>query len=453
MKAIPKCRIAILSDVHGNLPALEAVIADAQKHQTDLFWNLGDFLGYGPFVNDVVDLLFDKCTAQVIGNYDMKVLKFPENEKIWRKSKQHEKFLAFQFAWKNLSSNNAKQLAALNPQQYEIINNFKFHLTHAGPAKINEVIGPQTPDERLLELSQLSGADVILFGHSHIPLFKAIHGVAFINPGSVGRPEGDDPRASYAIINIFADSFTVEFHRVSYDIERMTRAIHAAGLPNEFSEMFKSGRNLNDVQDCKVDEYIVESDNYTSQIEQVRQFALSCGYEAEHSEQVTKLAQIIFDRLSTTHFLGRRERFLLTCAGILHDIGWLQGQKGHHKATMEMILQDSFLPLTHIQRNIVALVARYHRKALPQEKHPVYNNLSSQDRNTVRILGGILRIADGLDRSHMSCISDIHIKTGTDILEFYCHTNGSALPEMTTSQKKADLLAQTLSKEIRFIRC
>lgn len=438
----------ILSDVHGNLPALEAVLDDAQPCQPEQIWNLGDFLGYGPFVNEVVDLLFDQCSAHVIGNYDLKVLKFPDKKNKWEKSKQKEKFIAFQWAWQHLSKKNARRLQALPKQQYRTVGRFKLFLTHGSPAKVSELVGPKTSVKRLGELARMTHADIILSGHTHVPFLKTVQQVTFINPGSVGRPEGKDPRASYAIVNLFSESFTVEFYRVNYDIERMVRALHAAELPEDFSEMFKTGQNLNEVQDCKVSETMVQSPDYSDSIKQVRQFALHCRYEAEHSEQVTRLAQILFDRLEAIHNLGKEERFLLTSAGLLHDIGWMQGQKAHHKTAMEMILQDLTLPLTQWQRKIVALVARYHRKALPQDEHPIYGQLSSKDQNTVRMLAGILRIADGLDRSHLSCVQDIEVRKGQDQMELQCKTNDLATPEMWAAQKKADLLEQVLSKKV-----
>lgn len=240
----------ILSDVHGNLPALEAVLADARSCRPNEIWNLGDFLGYGPFVNEVVDLLFEKCSAQVIGNYDLKVLKFPEKKNKWKKSKQKEKFIAFQWAWQHLSKKNAARLRDLPRQQYQTVGRFEMLLTHGSPAKVSELVGPKTSMKRLRELAQMTHADIFLSGHTHVPFLKTVQQVTFINPGSVGRPEGRDPRASYAIVNQFCESFTVEFYRIQYDIERMVRALHAAGLPRDFSEMFKTGQNLNTVQDC-----------------------------------------------------------------------------------------------------------------------------------------------------------------------------------------------------------
>lgn len=442
-------RIAILSDVHANLPALEAVIADARNRGAEMFWNLGDFLGYGPFVNEVVDLLFDLCAFQVIGNYDLKVLKFPQKQQAWKKRKQEQKYLAFQWAWQHLRAANARRLGSLPRQERLTIDKHNFLLTHGSPAKVNEPIGPDTPNSRLRQLAETARSDLILCGHTHLSFERSLAGVTFVNPGSVGRPEGGDRRSSYAMIDLKEASFAISFYRVEYDIERMITAIRTAGLPEDFSTMLKTGRNLDDVRKERADNNALSSVD-DDLIGQVRRYAKECGYEVAHSQQVTRLAEILFDRLAAVHGLGRQERMLLTCGGLLHDIGWLQGQKAHHKTAMEMILQDTTLPFTVRQRTLAALIARYHRKALPQMRHPVYGELPSGDRRIVEKLAGILRVADGLDRSHLSCITDIQAAITPDVIEIQCRASHSATAELRAAEKKSDLLRQVLSKEIRF---
>jgi len=443
-------KIAILSDVHGNLPALEAVIADAQKRNADQFWNLGDFLGYGPYVNEVVDLLFETCSAQVIGNYDLKVLTFPEKQKKWAQRKKKEKYLAFAWAWEKLSKKNSKRLKQLPGQTPKVIEGFTFLLTHGGPAAVDEIIGPDTTVTRLQELATMTDAATILCGHTHFPFLKKVGQTTFINPGSIGRPEGQEPRSCYVIIEISSHGMKVSFQKVPYDIERLSRAIHAAGLPEDFTKMFESGKNLDQIQDCKVKSFIPERSGPKQKIDKIREFARHCEYEQGHSEQVTVLAQILFDKLQKIHPFGAKERFLLTCAGLLHDIGWIEGQQKHHKRAMNMILEDRTLPFTRHQREVVALIARYHRKVLPQKTHPVYAQLPVQDQQTVEILAGILRIADGLDRSHMSAVKDIDLKISSGHIEFCCKTEGKVLSEMYAAQKKADLFERNTGFKTRF---
>ena len=142
----------------------------------------------------------------------------------------------------------------------------------------------------------------------------------------------------------------------------------------------------------------------------VRRFAAACHSEDGHAEQVTRLAEMLFDGTHALHGLDAGARFWLTCAGLLHDIGWVDGQKGHHKTVMAMILSDATLPLSHEERAIVALVARYHRKALPKPTHGVYAALPAVSRDVVRSLAALLRVADGLDRSHTDAVSGLTVQ-------------------------------------------
>lgn len=447
------CRkIAILSDVHGNLPALEAVIADAQKQNADTFWNLGDFLGYGPYVNEVVDLLFETCSAQVIGNYDLKVLKFPEKQKKWAQSKKKEKYLALKWAWEKLSKKNADRLEQLPQQDTQVVAGLSFLLTHGGPDAVDEAIGPDTPVDRLTTLAAMTDAKAILCGHTHLPFLKTLSPTTFINPGSVGRPEGRDPGSSYAILEISTSGMKVGFQKVPYDIERLSRAIHAAGLPEDFTKMFESGANLEQVQDAKVESVDIKPPDAEQKIVQVRQFAQQCGYEQEHSEQVLKLSTILFKKLKSIHSLGAYELYLLTCAAILHDIGWMQGQTGHHKAAMRMILDDRTLPFDETERKMIALIARYHRKALPKPSHAVYGELTEKQQTQVRFLGGIMRIADGLDRSHMNVTERIEVNTSGGVIHVQCKMRGSGTPELVAAGKKADLFESVSDHPVQFIR-
>ena len=129
-------------------------------------------------------------------------------------------------------------------------------------------------------------------------------------------------------------------------------------------------------------------------------------YEREHTHQVTRLAMALFDGLAPALGLNADARFLLQCGAMLHDIGWSDGRKAHHKTAQRLILAAEGLPFDDRERTIVALVARYHRKALPAPDHEGYADLGEADRRLVRALGGILRVADGLDRSHVNVVRE-----------------------------------------------
>lgn len=182
----------------------------------------------------------------------------------------------------------------------------------------------------------------------------------------------------------------------------------------------------------------------------VRRFAVACMYEQEHAEQVTRLAEILFDALLPLHKLDASARLSLTCAGILHDIGWLHGQKAHHKQSMAMILDEASLPLTPAERATIALTARYHRKALPKPSHKVYASLSRTRRKTVDMLSALLRVADGLDRSHTHAVKTVEAVISDGQIAFICRTNGNAGAEIKFAKKKADLLENVFGRTAVF---
>ncbi|MDH7569138.1 MAG: HD domain-containing protein [Armatimonadota bacterium] len=183
----------------------------------------------------------------------------------------------------------------------------------------------------------------------------------------------------------------------------------------------------------------------------VLRLAESCGFEAGHTFQVTRLALRLFDELRSWHRLGEPERFWLECAGLLHDIGWMEGQAGHHKASLRAILGSSLLPFDARERYVVGSIARYHRKALPSPKHPHFAALAPADREVVRVLAAILRVADGLDRSHQSLVQDLVCELSPNLLTIRCRVRGFAEVERETALKKGDLLRSVLGREVRIV--
>jgi exopolyphosphatase / guanosine-5'-triphosphate,3'-diphosphate pyrophosphatase len=122
--------------------------------------------------------------------------------------------------------------------------------------------------------------------------------------------------------------------------------------------------------------------------------------EPSHALAVRRVAESLFDATRPLHGLGEGERDLLTAAAMLHDIGWSVGASSHHKHSRDLILQNGVPGLDARGLALVACVARYHRKAFPAPSHAVYCDLTREDRSLVRKLAALLRIADGLDRSH-----------------------------------------------------
>lgn len=240
-------KIALLGDVHANLPALLAVLEHARSQEVSALWNIGDFLGYGAFPNEVIHVLRAAGAVSILGNYDTKVLRFPEKEHKWRKSKRAEKVLAFQWAYQNLSPENRLYLQSLPRQLLMQASGWRILLTHASPASDEEHLTPETPQERLIQLARLAATDIIVCGHSHRPFARWAGNSLFINTGSVGRPDDGDPRASYAILHVEAQAVHAEHYRLEYDLASAVAGLRRQGLPEAFAQMILHGVDLDTV--------------------------------------------------------------------------------------------------------------------------------------------------------------------------------------------------------------
>jgi len=246
-------KIALIGDVHANLPALEAVLTHAHKMNVKAIWNVGDFVGYGAYPNEVVKMLREIGAISIIGNYDSKVLRVKIKDKEWEMKKIPEKWQAFQWAYENLSPENRIYLSSLPEKRHIHQKGWHIQMTHGSPATSEEHLGPDTSDERLYELVRLSHASIILCGHSHQPFTRWIDDAVFINPGSVGRPDDGDTRASYAIIKLKKKMLDVSHYRLDYDVERAAQAIRDNCLPEEFAQMILQGRNLDGLKEENFD--------------------------------------------------------------------------------------------------------------------------------------------------------------------------------------------------------
>lgn len=142
----------------------------------------------------------------------------------------------------------------------------------------------------------------------------------------------------------------------------------------------------------------------------VWQFAQACAVDRKHAQQVAKLSRQLFDQLQPRFGFDLADGLLLEAAAILHEAGNLINYEKHHQHTYHLIMHGDFRGLSSKQRELVANIARYHRRALPRLKHATFRRLPREDRETVRRLSALLRLADGLDRTHMQRITDVQCK-------------------------------------------
>jgi len=158
----------------------------------------------------------------------------------------------------------------------------------------------------------------------------------------------------------------------------------------------------------------------------------------------------LFDETKTLHGFGTPERELIEYAALLHDIGWHIGRSGHHKHSMYLIRHGDLKNFTAEEVEIIANIARYHRKTIPKDKHEGYAALSPRAKKIVDAGAALLRLADGLDRSHASVVKDLKCRTGGKEVKCVVNTKWDAQLELWGAKRKRELFEKVFKRPISF---
>lgn len=237
-------------------------------------------------------------------------------------------------------------------------------------------------------------------------------------------------------------------HRVRYPVEAAVDALQRRGLPEAFGRMLLEAKTLDAVLEDSTGHLPGSTASQARDLENVLALARSCRYEVGHAHQVTRLALDLFDRLEALHGLDATARRRLLYAGVLHDVGWLEGAKAHHKTSQRIIESSDLLTFGTRERRMVACIARYHRGALPRKRHPSFGGLSRPDQETVTRLAAILRVADGLDRTHRHAVTSLSTQVSARRVRIVCETHGRADDERRFGLKKGDLFTEVFGREL-----
>ncbi len=248
-------RYALLSDIHGNLPALHAVLDDLAVRAPDAApFHLGDLVGYGASPNEVVDALRSRGIPGVAGNYDSTVATGYPHCGCRAEGPAQEALNHASYAWTCAHVSSASR-AFLGGLPFRIdLRPLGGHaagptvtLVHATPVNNLVYVTEDRPDDFLRKLGTQAGlkaGDALCVGHTHRPWHRVVDGIHFVNTGSVGRPKDGDARAGYVLLEAGTAGVSVEFVRVGYDVEAAARAVVAAGLPGEFAAFLRHGGAL-----------------------------------------------------------------------------------------------------------------------------------------------------------------------------------------------------------------
>lgn len=245
-------RLALMSDVHANLPALDAVLADIDaRGDVDAIVHAGDLVGYASFPNEVVTRLRERGIAGIAGNYDSTVATGYAHCGCRSESPRQEELAHISYAYtrETCTADTKAYLGAL-PFSLDLrplgghAAGPRLVLVHGTPT-LNTVYWTEDRDDdfcrKMAAVVGLTAGDVIAFGHTHKPWHRVVDGIHFINTGSVGRPKDGDWRAGYVLLTLGAGDAHAEFVRVDYDIAATIAGLRSAGLPEDFAEYLKTG--------------------------------------------------------------------------------------------------------------------------------------------------------------------------------------------------------------------
>jgi putative phosphoesterase len=255
-------RIALFSDIHSNLPALEACLKSIEEKKADAVYCLGDLVGYNIWPNEVINEIRKRGIPTIAGNYDQGIGLHSDECGCAYKTEPEKEMGKISISYTN-SLVGADERAYLRTLPAHIRLEFQLNndsinllLVHGSPRKVNEYVFEDRDEKSLLRIMEQADADILCFGHTHKPFHRILateqkdqaHFRHAINIGSTGKPKDGTPNGCYVLLTINAnssilnkDAIQVEFVRFAYDVEKAARAIEDSPLPNEYADMLRKG--------------------------------------------------------------------------------------------------------------------------------------------------------------------------------------------------------------------
>lgn len=256
-------KIALFSDIHANLPALEAFFAHVDTTKPDAIYCLGDLVGYNIWPNEVIDEIRKRRIPTIAGNYDFGIGRASNDCGCAYKTENEKANGAVSISFTNeiVGEEQRRYLRTL-PAHIKVefqLNNDKLNLllVHGSPRKINEYLFEDREEKSMLRIMEEADADIMCFGHTHKPYHRVLPAITAtenqhyrhaINIGSVGKPKDGNPQGGYVLLHINEessmynkDAIQVEFVRFDYDVETAAKAVEGSPLPNAYAESLRKG--------------------------------------------------------------------------------------------------------------------------------------------------------------------------------------------------------------------
>ena len=230
-------RTAVITDIHANLPALEAALARIEEIGVDAAYCGGDLVGYGPHPNEVCARIEELAMPTIYGNYDYAIARDLEDCGCAYVTAHDRELGQLSVNW-TLAHTDARSKAFMAGLPFDLrfdVGAHRVRLVHGSPRKVNEYLFEDKPASLYERLAQQADCDVLVFGHTHKPWMREYGGVLFVNCGSVGKPKDGDPRGAFAVFEDAGGELTVSIERVAYDAQGVAREVEAVGLPPEFA--------------------------------------------------------------------------------------------------------------------------------------------------------------------------------------------------------------------------
>ena len=255
-------RIALFSDIHANLPALEACLKSIEAQKPDAIYCLGDLVGYNSWPNEVINEIRRRGIPTIAGNYDFGIGRTSNDCGCAYKTDKEKDMGAVSISFTNsIVGGDERAYLRTLPAHIRVefqLNDDKLNLllVHGSPRKINEYLFEDRDEKSLWRIMEGADADILCFGHTHKPYHRILpteatentHYRHAINIGSVGKPKDGNPQGCYVILTIDErssitnkDAVKVAFIRFDYDVEKASKAVEESPLPNEYADMLRKG--------------------------------------------------------------------------------------------------------------------------------------------------------------------------------------------------------------------